>query len=329
MRFDPPRGRVGAVITGVSHLGVALRRRLGDSTPLGAPTVSVGNLAFGGRGKTPIAAMLATHALRSGLRPAILTRGYGGRRGPPRVAVGVSGEGPVWARGVRVDGVVRPSREWATELGDEAPWMAARVPGVPVVVHPDRRLGARQAPDADLHLLDDGAQLAHDADARVLCVDPSRDPPWSARPEAQRERPDPLARAHAVVAVDPPEGRVSGGVSHVLRRRRPVFSDLSGRTVAPPDEAIVLAGVGRPEGVVRLVRVSGVSRVRSVDLADHRRPTGRLLRSLAGASAIVVTEKDAIRWAAAWGDPRVRVLSASLEGVEGLWASVRAALPLC
>ncbi len=45
--------------------------------------VSVGNLTTGGTGKTPAVSMICVWARNQGLRPAILTRGYGGhsRRG--------------------------------------------------------------------------------------------------------------------------------------------------------------------------------------------------------------------------------------------------------
>lgn len=41
------------------------------------PTVSVGNLAVGGAGKTPVAAWIARRMLELGRRPAVVVRGYG------------------------------------------------------------------------------------------------------------------------------------------------------------------------------------------------------------------------------------------------------------
>ena len=43
------------------------------------PVISIGNIAAGGRGKTPFTATIARLLLDMGERPAILSRGYGGR----------------------------------------------------------------------------------------------------------------------------------------------------------------------------------------------------------------------------------------------------------
>ena len=51
-----------------------LRQRLRN------PVISIGNLAVGGRGKTPLAATVARMLLEMGERPAILSRGYGRAR---------------------------------------------------------------------------------------------------------------------------------------------------------------------------------------------------------------------------------------------------------
>ena len=48
---------------------------------LDRPVVSVGNLSVGGTGKTPLVMFIAELLSRQGYNPAVLTRGYGRRRG--------------------------------------------------------------------------------------------------------------------------------------------------------------------------------------------------------------------------------------------------------
>jgi len=87
-RFEALWSREGAgaaLLTPLSWLyaaGAGLRNAAYDvgllpAVPLGAPTVSVGNLSVGGTGKTPVSAWIAGRLLAMGYRPGILLRGYG------------------------------------------------------------------------------------------------------------------------------------------------------------------------------------------------------------------------------------------------------------
>ena len=50
------------------------------------PVISVGNLVMGGSGKTPVVQYVARLLQKNGLRPAVISRGYGGAaRGPVNV----------------------------------------------------------------------------------------------------------------------------------------------------------------------------------------------------------------------------------------------------
>jgi tetraacyldisaccharide 4'-kinase len=136
---------------------------------LGRPVICVGNLTVGGTGKTPFLMMMAGQLQRRGLRPAVLSRGYGAE--PP-------------AKKPRIVSDGQRFRAEVARSGDEPALIARRCSGVPVIIGASRFeagcLAAREF-DPDLFLLDDGFQheaLARDAD---LVLWDARD-----RPAAQR-----------------------------------------------------------------------------------------------------------------------------------------------
>jgi tetraacyldisaccharide 4'-kinase len=143
-------------------LGVGLRRAWLKRRPaqrLGVPVVSVGNLTTGGTGKTEAVALIAQWLAERGLRPAVLSRGYG-RLSRERVLVVSRGAGPV------VD---------VQAAGDEPYLLAQRLAGVAVVVGADRSATARLAREqlgCKSVVLDDGFQrrdqIHRDADWVLL-----------------------------------------------------------------------------------------------------------------------------------------------------------------
>ena len=71
--------------------GVGVRNLLYDlgwvkAFRISKPVISIGNLSFGGTGKTPLVAQLARYLRDSGLRVCIISRGYG-RKSRGRVLV--------------------------------------------------------------------------------------------------------------------------------------------------------------------------------------------------------------------------------------------------
>src|SRR5262245_65711648 len=87
------------------------------------PVISIGNLAVGGRGKTPIAACVTRMLLDMGERPAVLSRGYA-RQEPDDGVV-----------------VVRDPEDIRADLpraGDEPLMLARQLPGASVPVCEDR-----------------------------------------------------------------------------------------------------------------------------------------------------------------------------------------------
>ncbi|HET7764478.1 MAG TPA: tetraacyldisaccharide 4'-kinase [Burkholderiales bacterium] len=129
----------------VFRLAVAVRRlafRLGvlRSTRAAIPVIVVGNLTVGGTGKTPLVLALVEALRARGLRPGILSRGYGGASASPRPVA--AGDDP-------------------RRSGDE-PVLLAERSGCPVWVGADRVAAARALvaahPECSVILCDDGLQ---------------------------------------------------------------------------------------------------------------------------------------------------------------------------
>jgi len=121
--------------------------------------ISVGNLTLGGTGKTPIVILIAGILKDNGLKPAILSRGYGG---DSREKVNVVSDGKQ----------ILLSAEMA---GDEPVMIAKRLKSIPVLTGKDRFLSGNHALEhfgVDTLILDDGYQhLALYRDLNILLLD--------------------------------------------------------------------------------------------------------------------------------------------------------------
>ena len=114
------------------------------SRRLDCPVISIGNLAVGGSGKTPMAIWVARMLVENGLRPVVISRGY---RGALEKEAAVVSDG----RQVFLD---------AKTCGDE-PYMMAMEKAFPVAVGKDRYKAGLMALELfapDVIILDDGFQ---------------------------------------------------------------------------------------------------------------------------------------------------------------------------
>lgn len=251
------------------------------------PVISVGNIAVGGTGKSPLVRWICGVLQSQGILPGVVLRGHRGG-----------------------------------ETADEAMEHRAAMDGVPVSVGADRRVAIMRLlmsrPDVQALVLDDGFQhraVARDLDLVLVdatrpCLD-GRLLPWG----WLREPLAALQRAHGVIVTRATV--VDAGLAAALARwhGRPVMAwtrfawksmrrfernedrDLDIRAIAGGSVAI-WAGIGNPDAFAVQARQAGVKVVDMPSLRDHHgfnaSEVARLMRRARhkGASAILSTEKD-------------------------------------
>lgn len=303
----------------------AAGRRKAEALPL--PVISIGNLAAGGTGKTPLTIALARALGGRGLRVGVLTRGYRGSN---------EGRAPLLVS----DGARTLADPAAA--GDEAVLLAHSLPGVPVVAGARRAeagralLAARASDPPDVLLLDDGFQhLALVRDADVVLVDgatplangrllprgPLREPP-AALARADRV----MARVGARVGESAPLPDLSAWTAApVLAARTRVtgVTDAAGAPADPLDGVSVLgvAGIARPERFAATLADLGARVAGFAPYPDHA-PYGpaevatlRARAARCGAAVVAATAKDAVKLGPLWpadGIP-LRVVEVTLE----------------
>jgi tetraacyldisaccharide 4'-kinase len=277
------------------------------------PVISVGNLHWGGSGKTPLVAAVAAHLRQRGLAVCILSRGYGRRGGGVRIVS--RGDGPLLA---------------PAEAGDEPVQLAGELPGVAIVVGADRhRAGlealARLRPAPDLFLLDDGfSHLALHRDLDLLAF-PAADPFGGGRLWPGGRLREPLAaaaRADAALltgaaavggsgAAGPgatlaaalrPYGFTGPGFACALRAGAAVLHGPAGIVpLAAGSRVLLVSAIARPERFAATVRELDFAVMDELRFPDHHAfPEASLARIAAraaasGAAAVLVTAKDRVK----------------------------------
>lgn len=260
-----------------------LRRRLR------VPVVSIGNLAVGGRGKTPLVATVARELLAMGERPAILTRGYARTRPADGVVVVRDPDG------IRSD---------LARSGDEPLMLARQLPGISVLASPDRYLAGCLAEHhfgSTVHVLDDGfqhLQLERDVDIVIVGRDDIARPATLPRGRL-REPLDTLIAADAIVAADD-DIEIDGVGPHVtVFGARRALGKPEGVSAGAP--VLALAGIASPQRFFDDLSASGYTVVQVLAFRDHhpysRRDVQRIFATAtaAGAEAVLTTEKDFVR----------------------------------
>lgn len=287
-------------------LGIKLRaHRPVKKSTLPGFVVSLGNLTAGGTGKTPAAAMLAAWALENDYKPAILSRGYGGRRKEKTLEVS--------------DG--RGLCTTPAKAGDEPCLLAKKLKGIPVILSRDRFDAGRLAHEkhgADFFILDDGYQHVHlHRDLDIVLIDATRPfgnmhlLPWG----PLREPLEHLDRADTFIIT-----RSDGGSALILmdflKSRfpdKPFFRSrhMPEKIVFPRSwksfgpgflhgkKVVAFAGIAKPAHFRDTLAKLGAEVVLFKDFPDHhafsRAEIETLILSARHADCLITTEKDWVR----------------------------------
>ncbi len=242
------------------------------------PVVVVGNITVGGTGKTPVVIALVEYLQARGIKPGVVSRGYGS------------------TAGVYPHTVTEHSR--ASECGDE-PLLIYRRTHCPCVVAPDRVQAVKQLQDnfqVDIVLSDDGLQhyaLARDLEIAVLDEQRKVGNGYCLPAGPLRE---PVARLRQIDHVlmrgsDDALKGVSYSVEALVNVHSGEESDVSPGKLG--NSVYAVAGIGQPSQFFAMLTERGFSLETSV-FADHHIFSPGDFSRLQG-KAIIMTEKDAVK----------------------------------
>jgi tetraacyldisaccharide 4'-kinase len=277
------------------------------SYPLGAPTLSIGNITAGGTGKTPLVRLVAEILADRGEKVCILTRGYGRQKETDRVLV--SDRNKVLAN---VDAA-----------GDEPVELANRLLGKAIVVADADRVAAaswaREKFGITVFVLDDAFQhrrAKRDLDIVCICATDPFGGEIQLPGGRLREPIEGLERADAIVIT---RSELASDIASIEGRIRELNPDaklfhsftrlqglvpLNGPQTIEWDfseSAFAFAGIGNPAAFHSLLRNQNINLAGSHAFRDHYKYSQHDVDELegearsAGASVLMTTAKDAVK----------------------------------
>lgn len=296
-----PLGWLGSVIVRTRRAFYDHGIYASEEPPL--PVISVGNLTTGGTNKTPFVEFIAEQLSRWGLKPGIVSRGYGGTTSTPVVVLNGHGDRSV--------------------VGDEPLLLSSRLTDIPVAVSSDRMadVAALLNHNIDIVVADDAFQhrrMVRDVDIVLVDATCPFGNGTSLPNGILRELPSSLSRAHAVVISKSdqtsPEAlrRLKERISHWVPEERIFYSRLAdpawerwdGRRFIPVGEnmaafsLVVFSAIGNPHSFRNTIVTSGATILREFEFKDHHHYDANDLQKIedtaqkSGGKAICCTEKD-------------------------------------
>jgi len=282
---------------------VSLRRRcyrlgLLVSEDAGVPVVSIGNLAAGGTGKTPVVDWLVCQLQSDGLRVGVISRGYGGSLGKGEICTVSAGDGLCCEVAI---------------AGDEPCLLAKRNPSAIVVTAARRVDAAQRATElgAEVLIMDDGFQhmlLKRDCDCVLLDATAPLGNGCTFPGGLLREPESALRYAHICLLTRSRTGREAlPGLQQPLLRcfyqLADSFADLAGndRTLADlaGKKVVAFAGIAAPQTFFTQLKEKKIILSGEKGFSDHQRYDDVLYQQLntlaEDADFFITTEKDAVK----------------------------------
>ena len=281
-----------------TSMGKALKwreQRLAEGATAALPVIVVGNITVGGTGKSPLVSALVQRLQQWGLKPGIVSRGYGATIVDPPC-------------------LVEPARHQVEQVGDE-PLMLAQMTGVPVVVDPNRPRAVERLKalgTVDVVVSDDGLQhYALDRIIEIVVVDGARGfgngqclPLGPLREPIERLQSVDMLVVNGQSALSVERSSHMGIINGIGFRRLgspdrvSVESWLAERGASGSAPAVTaVAGIGSPERFFESLRQIGLD-VAKVSFEDHHAFSKNDFANIAG--TIVITAKDAVKVQPDW-----------------------------
>lgn len=244
------------------------------------PVVVVGNLTAGGNGKTPVVIWLVEQLQKRGIRPGVVSRGYGGKAA--RYPLLLTGE------------------TTTAEAGDE-PVLIFQRTGAPVAVSPVRSDAVQALVDehaVQIIITDDGLQhYALARDKEIVVIDGVRrfGNGWWLPAGPMRERASRLKSVDAVI-VNGGEANAGEIPMHLQPGLAVNLATGERRSVAELPSPVAMAGIGHPPRFFATLEQCGARLEKRVPLADHQALVeGQVDALTVPGQSLIMTEKDAVK----------------------------------
>ena len=259
----------------IFYTGVALKNWCYDAGvcskhTLDIPVISIGNIAFGGTGKTPMVIHLCKKLKEQGYKPSVISRGY--KRKSQDLVVVNDGSNTI------AD---------VNSAGDEPYLIATKLLDVPVVVSNEKVQAAKYVvenfKDVNVIVMDDGFQyrkLERVLDIVLLngseCSGLLREPKSS------------LKRADIVLTLDK-----QYSISEL--------SDNNFNTATPNESVYAFCGIANPDSFFNFVQSNNIDIKGQSVFQDHHQYSKESIQNLessinkSGTNSIITTEKDLVK----------------------------------